>query len=80
MVMAMPASEYIRFLKSAQILFAEKRLTDIETASFPHFQKNEQRDEVIRGLTKVTKGFIFEGVADFATFAANFAKRMNHSG
>lgn len=80
MVNAMPASEYIRFFKSARMLFAEKRLTDIETASFPHYTENKQREDVMRSLSRAAKAFLYEGVTDFAKFAATMAEKMRQNG
>lgn len=76
MVMRMPASEFIQYLKAAKMLFAEKRLGDIETASFAHFKKDEDRQRVMRHLERASREFIRESLTNFADFAADVARKL----
>ena len=76
MVNAMPKSEFIKYVKAARMLVAEKRLSLIEAASFPHY-KDKHREDIMRALTRAAKEFIFEPLADFSAVAAKFAKRLN---
>ncbi len=78
MVNAMPASEYLRFCKSAKMLFAEMRLADIETACFPNYKDESTRDKVMRKLHHQSTQFLFQPIKDFAEVAANFAKALKN--
>ncbi len=77
MVKRMPASQYVQFFKAAKMLFAEKRLTDVETASFTSYKSDDQ-DKVIRNIQKAAKQFLFEPLTDFKDFAASVAKRLTN--
>ncbi len=79
MLQAMPAGEYVRFFKSAHMLSCQKRITDIEAASF-HTYKDGDRDKVMRSLKKGATEFLFMPVKDFAEVAKSFAKAMTNGG
>lgn len=76
MVNNMPASEYVRYFKSARMLQAENAIVDIQSTSFPSYDE-ATRTKVMRALNKQAKQFLFEKVKDFAEVAANFAKRLS---
>lgn len=75
MVQRLPASEYIRFAKSAKMLEANQRMSDIESSSFHAFEQ-KHRDNVMRNLKRASKQFLFEPLKDFSEVAANFAQRL----
>lgn len=78
MVNAMPAGQYIKYLKSAKMLRAEMRMQDIETASFPHMKKQDDRDKIMREVKRASEQFLFAPLKDFAEVAANFAKGLKN--
>jgi hypothetical protein len=78
-VKKMPAGDYIRFLKSARMIFAETQMVDIQSASF-HTYKESDRSKIIRELKSSAKRFLFEPLLDFQTVAMNLAKRLKANG
>lgn len=78
-VNSMQASEYVRFLKSARMLQADGAILDVQSASFPHYSKDDQT-KTMKLLHKRSSEFLHKKVKDFAEVAANFAKRLTDGG
>lgn len=71
----MPLSKYIRFYKSAQMLWARNRISDIQSSSF-HSYTEKSRDEIMRQLKHESNRFLFKPLKDFRDVAKAFAQRV----
>ncbi len=80
MVNAMPTSEFLRFSRSAKMLFAQQQLSNIEAASFHAFSKDDDRNKTMRNLKSQSERWLWQPVKDFKDVAANFAKALNRGG